>query len=170
MKNQMFIHLRNLLLGGFLMCAFLLLGAYALQFGFHLKPCFLCLLQRYMLILTAIIFFLALLHNSSRVSHYVYIPLAMFFTLLGFLISGRQIWIQNLPKSEVPSCTAGFEKLLQFHSAFDSFRESIVSSGECAKDVFILLGLSLAEWSLIGFIILLLYSAYLFSQTKKGRI
>lgn len=161
---------RNLFTGGCLICLGLLFFAYLLQFSLHLKPCFLCLLQRYILWGMAFVYFVGALHNGRGISRYIYSSLVILFCLLGLLVSGRQIWIQNLPPEQVPPCTAGFDRLLQFHSFFDAFQESIVSAGECAKDVFHLWGLSLAEWSLLGFIILLGFAIYILSLLKKGRI
>lgn len=145
---------RYLFLIGGLIGLIMLGSAYWLEYGLKLNPCPLCLLQRYALWIMTFLFFIAGFCHQKIIS-YFYSFLIMAFGLIGSTLAIRQIWIQHLPKAEVPSCTAGLKRLLEIHPLLEVLKISFYSAGECASETFSLYGFSLASLSFIGFIVLM---------------
>ena len=151
---------------GFLVCAALLAYAYYLQFEKHLEPCPLCIFQRLFYAGTGIVFLLAVLHNPGRLGKVVY---GIFSTLLasgGAAVAARQVWLQHLPADQVPECGPGLDYMLDAFPLNQTLRMVLRGSGECAKVDWRFLGFSIAEWSLLIFVLLAIYS--LFLMRKKN--
>lgn len=165
---------RNLFAMGAVLCFMLLTAAYLLEFGLSLAPCPLCLLQRYLLWGMFVIFLFGTLietyRRGRRLSHYLLTAIVLILSVLGAALAARQVWLQHLPSDQVPPCTAGFSRLLEFYPVLEVLKMTLAASGECAKETFTLLGLSLASWSLMGFVALSFYAIFIFTQIKKGRI
>jgi len=130
-----------------------LAGAFILQYGFHQEPCALCIIDRILVILLAVIYLIALWHRPQKRGERVYSMIGFIIALLGILVTSRHLWIMHLPPDQMPSCTAGFRYLLEsmpFHEAF----MTTLQSGECGKHNPIIFGVSTPAWTLLYFIIL----------------
>jgi len=161
---------RLTLLGGFA-CLVILGSAYLIEYGFKQAPCSLCLLQRYVLWLLCILFFLAGLHAPNKVPPRIAYLLSTFFlSVIGLLLTLRQIWIQHLPKETVPNCVADLERVLKFQPLLEAAKTILSGGGECRESKFTLLGLSLAENAALAFIVLAIFSLVLIFFVKKRRI
>lgn len=155
----------------FFICALFLVLAYIIEFGFNQAPCSLCLLQRYALWIISLIFLISLFHRSANlVTRYVYSAFILFFSLLAFGLSLRQVWIQHLPKEAIPNCTADLFRLIQFQPLINVVQTVLEGGGECHHSHFKILGLSLAEGSALFFASLIVYSILIISYLKKRRI
>jgi len=134
----------------------LVLGlAYFLEYWKHLTPCSLCLLQRYVLWTIALVCGVGAIHGSRTKAVLIfYSGLILAQSALGGLLAGRQVWLQHLPPDQVPNCTAGIERLLMYYSPLETLKMVILTSGECGTVDFRVLGLSLAVWSFILFLML----------------
>lgn len=153
------------------------MGSYFVERILTIEPCVLCDMQRILftwicgtsifgflveLIFTGLFlknFFTNLMYNIFIWSCLLNIKLSSIF---GILIAGRQSWLQiffvkNIHKN-IYSCSAGLEQLIMQHPLFMVFKMVLKGSLECSKVHFKILGLSLANWSLISFIIILLFS------------
>ncbi len=149
MPNTRLIHLAI-----FLGCAGLLAFGYYLEHGEGLEPCPLCLIQRFFFALVGATALLAFLHHPARFGTIVYASLAELFAIGGAITAGRQIWLQNLPKDQVPECGPGLEYLLDSYPLGDVVAKVFRGSGECAEIGWSLFGLSIAAWALVGFVLL----------------
>lgn len=136
------------------LCFTFLLFAYLLEYYHHLKPCALCVLQRVVLWILGIGFIIAWMHSGPRWLRYMYSIFLLIFSVVGIGLASRQIWIHHLPMDQAPSCIASMERLLAVHPVFEVLTLIVTGSGDCAKESFLLLGLSLAAWSLLAFVIL----------------
>ena len=65
--------------------------------------------------------------------------------------SARQIWLQALPKDQVPSCGMGLNYMMETMPFMDVFRRVLEGSGECAEKGWVFLGLSIAGWTFVFF-------------------
>lgn len=136
-------------------CALLAFTYYLEATGF--TPCPLCILQRYTLILLGVIFLLASIFALRKLSIYFFSFLATIVSLLGIGLSGRQVWLQHSPNLQ-ESCGASLQYMLQVFPIKRVLQEVFAGSAECTVKGWEFLSLSLAEWSLICFSLLLIVS------------
>lgn len=142
----------------FLACIGLLGFGLYLEHGKGLEPCPLCVFQRIAYILVAFIAFVAALHDPGKLSGRIYCSLITLTALAGAGIAGRQVWLQHLPADQVPECGPGLEYLLEAFPLGQALQMILSGSGECAEIQWQFLGLSIAEWSLACFLILIVSS------------
>lgn len=154
---------------GLMLCILILFAAFTIQYLYQLQPCLLCLLERYIIFVITVLFLLSFIHNPIYVGRYIYFSCLVVFCLLGIILSGRHIWLQHLPLDQMPSCSAGLEQMLQYQPILQVFKTILTTVGECGKIDFRLFGLSLAGYSFIAFIIILLYSLFYCPLNKQRR-
>ena len=100
---------------------------------------------------------------------YLYTTMLLIITLIGAGIAGRQIWLQHLPADQVPECGPGLDYLLEVFPLAETLKMVFTGSGECAEVHWTFAGLSIAEWSLVCFILILLTVIYnMFLYYKKS--
>lgn len=145
---------RWLYLAGALAVAGMFGAALYLQYVLHQDPCPLCMVQRVIFIAIGVLFAVALLHNPARTGAKAYSVLIGLFALLGVGVAGRHIWIQHLPKEEVPACGPGLDYMLEHFPLSAVLKELLHGSGECAAKGWTFLSLGIPEWSLIGYVLL----------------
>jgi disulfide bond formation protein DsbB len=141
-------------LAGFLACAGLIAFALYLQYVKGEDPCPLCMLQRIGFIALGLIFLIASLHSPGRNAAMVYGAVLVVLALAGAAIAGRQVWLQSLPKSMVPACGPGLDFILERFPLRKALDMVLRGSGECAEKGWTFLGLSIAGWSLVWFVLL----------------
>src|SRR5690606_33616975 len=73
--------------------------------------------------------------------------------LTGGAISARQVWLQHLPADKVPECGPGLDYMLEAFPLSEALKMILSGSGECAEVDWTFLGFSIAEWSLLWFLI-----------------
>jgi len=137
---------------GFLVCAGLMGWALWLQYGEGLEPCPLCMFQRVAVCAVGLVFLVAFVHNPRRAFARFYAVLTVLFAGAGAGFAGRQIWLQSLPKDQVPSCGMGLNYMLDNLPLADVIGKVLGGSGECAEKGWELLGLSIAGWTFVFFI------------------
>ncbi len=148
-------------LTGFLACAGLIAFALYLQ---HVKgedPCPLCMVQRIAFIALGVIFLLAALHRHGKIAGWIYAGLLVITASAGAAVAGRHVWLQSLPKNQVPECGPGLEFILERFPLGKAFDLILRGSGECAEKGWTFLGLTIAGWSLAWFVALGLFAVVL---------
>ncbi|MES1981922.1 MAG: disulfide bond formation protein B [Pseudomonadota bacterium] len=145
---------RWLYLAGALVTAALFGAALYLQYVLHHDPCPLCMVQRVIFIVIGILFTLAALHGPTSAGARIYSGLIALFALIGVGVAGRHIWIQHLPKDEVPACGPGLNYMLENFPMADVLKELMHGSGECAAKGWTFLTLGLPEWALVWYLLL----------------
>ena len=145
---------RWLYLAGALIVAALFASALYLQHVLRQEPCPLCMIQRVIFIVIGIVFFVAALHNAQRIGAKVYSVLIALTALSGVGVASRHIWIQHLPKDQVPACGPGLDFMLKHFPMTEVLQELMHGSGECAAKGWTFLSLGIPEWSLLWFILL----------------
>jgi disulfide bond formation protein DsbB len=141
-------------LAGFLVAGGLIAYAFYLQYYEYQNPCPLCILQRMVYIALMVVFLAAALHGPRQTGASVYSALLALAALAGAGIAARHVWLQHLPKDKVPECGPGLGYILDRFPLIDAFTKIFRGSGECAEAGWKLMGLSIAEWSLVWFIML----------------
>jgi disulfide bond formation protein DsbB len=137
---------------GFLVCAGLMGYALYLQYGQGIEPCPLCMLQRICVVAMGVVFLIAVFHNPGRAGAGVYALLQLLFGGAGAAIAARQVWLQSLPKDQVPACGMGLDYMLETLPFTDVVRNLLEGSGECAEKGWEFLHLSIAGWTLVFFV------------------
>jgi protein dithiol:quinone oxidoreductase len=143
---------------GFAVCAGLLAFAYYLQYFEYQDPCPLCLLQRGVYYVMAAVFLAAALHGPGAVGASLYSGLIVASAGFGAVIAGRQVWLQHLPADQVPACGPGLDYILERFPLGEALQRVFAGSGECAESGWSFLGLTIAGWSLVWFVLLGLFA------------
>lgn len=145
---------RWLYLGGVAIIAGLFGAAMYLEYVLHQEPCPLCMVQRVVFIVMGVLFAIATVHNPKRTGAKVYGVLISLFALFGIAVASRHIWIQHLPKEEVPACSPPLDYMLENLPMAKVLKELMHGSGECATRGWEFLGMGIPEWSLLWYILL----------------
>lgn len=155
---------------GFLACAGLLGFAYYLQYYEYQDPCPLCILQRIAFMALAAIFLVAAVHGPGRTGAIVYSGLLVVAASIGAAIAARHVWLQNLPRNQIPECGPGLEYMLKKFPLTQTLEKILSGSGECAEVGWTFLGLSIAGWSLAWFILFGVFAMILaIAGMSRGR-
>ena len=153
----MLLSTRSVALAGIAFCGLMMAVALALQYLAGLAPCPLCVFQRVGVIATAAVLLVAVVHNpSGRWGRAFYGVLSLVTVAAGAFVAGRHIWLQSLPADKVPSCGPDLSYMMDMLPLQDVVNRVLSGSGECAEIDFMLLGLSLPAWTLVGFVVLAL--------------
>ena len=137
---------------GFVVCAGLMAWALWLQYGEGIEPCPLCMFQRVAVSAVGIVFLLAAIQNPRRAGATFYAVLTVVLAGAGALFAARQIWLQALPKDQVPACGMGIGYMLDTLPFTEVVRKVLAGSGECAEKGWVFLGLSIAGWTFVFFV------------------
>ncbi len=158
---QLFSNSRAMFALALLGCSALLAVAFYLQYVQGQQPCPLCYVQRVEVMLFAAISLLATLHNPDYKGRKVYASLMTLTAMAGMATAGRQIWLQYLPKDQLPACLPSLEFMLEVLPLQEVIMKMLYGSSDCAEVSWTLLGLSIAELSMLGFIGMLIWSLLL---------
>lgn len=137
---------------GALVCTGLMAWALWLQYGLGLDPCPLCVLQRVAVIATGVVFLIAGIQNPGRAGAAVYAGLTILISGFGLVTAMRHVWIQALPKGEVPACGMGLNYMLETLPFTEVISKVFHGSGECAEAGWYFLGLAIPSWTLVFFV------------------
>ncbi|HEX7340142.1 MAG TPA: disulfide bond formation protein B [Rhodanobacteraceae bacterium] len=145
---------RSAYIAGFVICAALI--GYALFSEIHLglTPCPLCVFQRIAFIVMGVFFLIGGLHAPSSRWRWLYTGLIIAGAIWGIAVAGRQLWLQSLPPDLVPSCGPGLGYLFDTFSWLKALKIVFAGSGECAAVHWRFLGLTMAGWTTIWYVLL----------------
>jgi disulfide bond formation protein DsbB len=140
-------------------CLALLAFGVWLQHVEGLEPCPMCIVQRYALVLTAII---AALTGASgkRNLHLGGTGLLVVTAGFGAFVAARQSWLQWYPP-EVVSCGRDFYGMIETFPLKRALPMIFKGSGDCSKVDWTFLGGSIANWSFVYFVGIALVSLVL---------
>lgn len=125
--------------------------ALALQHWVGLDPCPLCIFQRIAYFAVALFALIAAWLSPKSSSRWSGV-LVLLSALTGAGIAGRHVWLQTNPQNM--SCGPGLQAMLENFPLTDVLPKVFRGSGDCAEAGWTLIGLTIAEWSLMWFIIL----------------
>lgn len=159
----MFSRLRPRLgyLVGFLVCAGMIGFALYLQHFQDQEPCPLCILQRVTWVALGGVFLVASIHGPGRIGAIVYGVLLFVVAGIGTGIAGRHVWLQHLPKDQVPACGPDLDFMLRQFPVSEIVRKVLSGTGECAETGWTFLGLSIAGWSLVWLVLVGAFAVFL---------
>ena len=146
--------------------AMLAFGLY-LQHVVGLEPCPMCIVQRYALVLVAIVAAAAAFAKSRA----VWIGGGLLMTLIsgfGAFVAARQSWLQWYPP-EFASCGRDFYGMIETFPLQRAIPMIFKGSGDCTKIDWTFLGGSIANWSFLCFCFFALVGLLLAArQLRRG--
>jgi len=137
-------------LAGFFACAGMMAFALYVQYGMGLEPCPLCVFQRVATISLGAIFLIAAVHDSGTAGRGIYAALLALTAAAGVGVAGRHVWLQTLPKDQVPACGPDLDFMLEAFPLFEVLSIVLSGSGECAEVAWRFLGLTMPAWTLVA--------------------
>jgi len=149
---------RSLFFLAFVGCTLMMIAALYLEHVVGLAPCPLCIVQRICVIGFGLVCLIAAIHGPRRTGRRVYSIVALLFALAGCATAIRQIWLQNMPADELPSCLPSLEYMMDALPFQEIIRLVLHGTAECAEVNWTLLGLSIPEWTLLAFIAMALFT------------
>jgi disulfide bond formation protein DsbB len=130
--------------------ALLAFGAY-LQHVVGLEPCPMCIVQRYAMILVALSAGLAALFRGKG-AHIAGAAGVVLFSGFGAFVAARQSWLQWNPP-EVSACGRDFYGMIENFPLSRAIPMIFRGSGDCSKIDWTFLGMTIANWSLVFFVL-----------------
>lgn len=122
----------------------------------YLDPCPLCITQRMFYIGIGLFAFIGMLSMKVAWLQRLSAGLMSLSAIGGIATASRQVWLQHLPKDQVPECGPGLQYWLENEPWLQTLSLLFKGDGNCAEVVWTFLGFSMGEWSLAWFVALLL--------------
>jgi protein dithiol:quinone oxidoreductase len=127
-----------------------------------LKVCIICFTQLFFYSLIGVTAYIAFFRDPSSFSSKIYSVLIFIFSIVGMWLSGRQVWIEKFPEDEVPACGPSLGYMIKEFPFFDKIRYLIryllMGDGNCVDISRQFLGLSMAGWSFVWFLVIFILS------------
>ncbi len=156
---QKYISRENILLFLVVSTSGLLGFALVLEYFVDLVPCPLCIVQRFFYLLIGVT---ALVGILSKFSSRMVGGLVTLWAILGGGVALRQVWLQHFPPvTESTGCAVSFGSFL------DSALYALGGRGNCGIIDWTFLTFSIAEWSLLWFIVFTFIGTWLIFNEKK---
>lgn len=162
------VPVRILGLALFATCAALLAFGLYLQHIQGIEPCPMCIMQRYAMMVCGVLGLIIGLHNPRGRGLLVYAALLAASALTGAGIAARQSWMQWYPPA-VSECGPGLEYMLESFPLSSALPMIFRGAGDCSAIDWTLLGLTIANWSFLVFVSILLGLGVFLLQRRKTR-
>lgn len=131
----------------FIITLFVLAASFYFEYYEGLKPCALCLMQRFMVIILAILFLLNIF--LKRISH-LKLLLPILFSAFGLFFAGRQVWLQVMAPPQT-TCLPGIATIMQYMPWQDVVKVFLLGTKDCAEISWRWLGITMPGWSFFYF-------------------
>jgi disulfide bond formation protein DsbB len=145
--------------------ALLAFGMY-LQLVVGLEPCPMCIVQRYALILVALVAGVAACFKGRAWLYGGAIGMGV-FAAFGAFTAARQSWLQWNPP-EILSCGRDFFGMIESFPLRRAIPMIFRGSGDCSKIDWAFLGLTIANWSFLWFAAFTLLAAWMWFARPRA--
>lgn len=145
--------------------AMLAFGLY-LQHGVGLEPCPMCIVQRYAMILVAVLAGIGAFVARPGLRNGLVLG-AGAFAVFGAFTAARQSWLQWFPP-EVLTCGRDFYGMIESFPLKRAVPMIFRGSGDCSVIDWTFLGLSIANWSFLVFVGFTITAALLWVRRPRG--
>ena len=140
---------RALLIVGASCVGLLVFGVLYLQQSLGLEPCPMCIVQRYVLILVALVACVAAMLPERRARNVGVIVMGVLASC-GAFVAARQSFLQWNPP-EIMSCGRDFYGMIETFPLKRAIPMIFKGSGDCSTVDWTFLGLTIANWSFLCF-------------------
>lgn len=127
-----------------------------LQYGVGLTPCPMCIVQRYAYIVVMLLAVFGALRPGCRAPAAAYVAIAA-VSAGGAFVAARQSWLQWYPPPFY-SCGRDFYGMIEQMPLSKALPKIFAGSGDCTAVDWTFLGGTIANWSFVCFVALLLVS------------
>lgn len=141
-------------------CGSLLAFGFYLQYFQDQEPCPLCLVQRGFYFVLMLVCAAGAIHGPRALGNAIYSIIGFLLAAGGAAVAGRQVWLQHLPPDKVPACGPDLYFMLENMPLVRTLEKLFKGSGQCAEVKWTFLNLSIAEWSLVCFVLFALLAAW----------
>ncbi len=148
-----------------LACVLMLAFGLYLQHGVGLEPCPMCIVQRYALVLVAVVAGISAA-LSQRGSLVAGAGLMLLLSGFGAFVAARQSFLQWYPPEEM-SCGRDFYGMIETFPLQRVIPMIFKGSGDCSKVDWTFLGGSIANWSFLCFAVICLVALALAVRTLR---
>ena len=159
---------RKINLLGLILCIILVSSSYYFEYVKGLMPCLLCLTQRWSLTLLGIILLFAVIQNPKKLGVRIYASLTFLIASLGLYAATRQAWLQHQPSLGTDTCVPGLSYLLQTCPLPEVARRLLIGSPECGRITWEFMGFTMAECSLVFFVVFVILGLLQFGLSFKA--
>jgi protein dithiol:quinone oxidoreductase len=132
-------------------CTGLVGASFYVQHILGIEPCPLCIIQRFTYLALAVVFLVAALVQSGNSLQRGLLWLGALLTLGGLGVAGYQTYLQLSPPTLATTCSASLSYMLETLSVTDVLAQLLNAKGDCSDTSFKVLGLTLAQASLLIF-------------------
>ena len=136
-----------------------------LQHVVGLEPCPMCIVQRYALVLAALLAALGAA-TARRAGHLVAAALMLLMSGFGAFVAARQSWLQWYPP-EVVSCGRDFYGMIETFPLQRAIPMIFKGGGDCTKVDWTFLGASIANWSFLCFIAIAVIALLILARVMR---
>ena len=161
-------HPRRVLAIVSLVCIGLLAFGLYLQHVVGLEPCPMCIVQRYALVLVAILAAIGAATGRVRALLFTSVAVAIILAGLGAFTAARQSWLQWYPP-ESASCGRDIYGMIETFPLQRAIPMIFRGSGDCSKVDWTFLGGSIANWSFVWFIAVIVVMVILVARQLRRR-
>jgi len=148
-------------------CVALLAFGLYLQHVVGLEPCPMCIVQRYALVLVAVVAGITAM-AKSRGLLIAGSGLLVLLSGFGAFVAARQSFLQWYPP-EIASCGRDFYGMIETFPLKRAIPMIFKGSGDCTKIDWTFLGLSIANWSFLCFVAIVLVGLLLITRLARQR-
>ena len=145
--------------GIFAACTGLIAYAMVLQHVMDLEPCPMCILQRYAFIGVGMLALAAAIQNPRRWGRWVYSGFIILVAGLGAGVAARHAWLEHNPP-QIYDCGADLGFMIDTFPLAEALPMIFRGTGDCTEVLWRFLGLSIAEWALVWFLIFVVVEIY----------
>lgn len=138
-----------------------------LQHVVGLEPCPMCIVQRYALVLIALVAAAGAALRSSR-AHVAASALVVLLAGFGAFVAARQSWLQWNPP-EISACGRDFYGMIETFPLQRAIPMIFRGSGDCAKVDWTFMGASIANWSFVWFVVFGIVGIVLLARQLRRR-
>jgi len=158
------MNIRSIYLIGFFLIVALLSTSLYLQFFEGIEPCPLCSLQRIAFCGLGLSFLFGLFAYVKPMGQRIINSLLVFFSFLGMMFAGRQVWLQHFPSASSKECGVSLQYMMKVLPVNEIMQKIFEGSAECTLRSWDFLSLTMAEWSLLWFLFFFALSLYCFRK------
>jgi disulfide bond formation protein DsbB len=158
---------RRVLVAVAVICVAMLAFGLYLQHVVGLEPCPMCIVQRYAMIIVAVVAGVTAIFRS-RGAIVTGSSLVVLVSGFGAFTAARQSWLQWYPP-EIASCGRDFYGMIENFPLKRAIPMIFRGSGDCTKVDWTFLGLSIANWSFLWFVLFAVVAILLIArQLRRG--
>lgn len=159
---------RIVLLLIFLVCTTVIGYALYLQLVINLLPCPFCIAQRIAYWLVGLTAIFAFIHNPRGLGRKIYYSFITVFSLSGLVLALHHSWIIRYPEAFQCGISAE-EEFLNGLSIANWWPSMFEANGDCADVKWEFMSLTIPNWSVIFFLLILITSVYMLFTSRNQK-